>query len=57
VNTYLCRIDVLITIKVVEPSGAVPFAVTLTDEFRSLGFKKVGIVLSGGNVDLDEWKW
>jgi threonine dehydratase len=42
---------------VVEPSGAVPFAAILSDEFRSYGFKKVGIVLSGGNVDLDDWKW
>jgi threonine dehydratase len=43
---------------VVEPSGAVGLAAVLTEEFRSLkGVGRVAIVLSGGNVDLDAWKW
>ena len=38
---------------VVEPSSAVPFAAVLKQpsKFRN---KKVGIILSGGNVDLTE---
>ncbi len=38
---------------VVEPSGAVPFAALLKNRelFRN---KKVGIILSGGNIDLDK---
>ena len=43
---------------VVEPSGAVGLAAALTDEFRQLamrrGLKKIGVILSGGNVDLAE---
>jgi threonine dehydratase len=43
---------------VVEPSGAVSVAVVLSEQFKSLkDIKKVGVVLSGGNVDLDAWKW
>jgi len=38
----------------VEASSAVAFAAVLSDEFRTLhGLRRVGIVLSGGNVDLD----
>jgi threonine dehydratase len=41
---------------VVEPSGAVPFAVVR--EHRALiAGKRVGIILSGGNVDLDKLPW
>jgi threonine dehydratase len=41
---------------VVEPSGAVPFAAVLEypDRFRD---RRVGIILSGGNVDLDNLPW
>ncbi|MGE0759442.1 MAG: pyridoxal-phosphate dependent enzyme [Pirellulaceae bacterium] len=41
---------------VVEPSGAVPFAAVLAhpDRFRS---QRVGLVLSGGNLDLDRLPW
>jgi threonine dehydratase len=41
---------------VVEPSAAVPFGAVLKnpDQFRG---KKVGIILSGGNVDLDHLPW
>jgi threonine dehydratase len=42
----------------VEPSSAVAFAAVLTDEFRGLsGIHRIGIVLSGGNVDLDHLPW
>lgn len=39
---------------IVEPSGAVGLAAVLTDEFRSVsGADRIGIVFSGGNVNLD----
>ena len=41
---------------VVEPSGAVPFAAVLEHPDRFAG-KRVGIILSGGNVDLDALPW
>lgn len=42
----------------VEPSSAVALAAVLTDEFRAIpGLGRVGIVLSGGNVDLDHLPW
>jgi threonine dehydratase len=38
----------------IEPSAAVPVAAVLGDEFRALpGLSRVGVILSGGNVDLD----
>jgi threonine dehydratase len=37
---------------IVEPSGAVPFAAVLKSKQKFAG-KKVGIIFSGGNVDLD----
>jgi threonine dehydratase len=38
----------------VEPSSAVALAAVLSDEFRALhGLRRVGIVLSGGNVDVE----
>lgn len=37
---------------VVEPSAAVPFAAVLKEKSRFSG-KRVGIILSGGNVDLE----
>jgi threonine dehydratase/serine racemase len=43
---------------VIEPSGATSVAVALCDEFKSIeGFNRVGVVLSGGNVDLDNLPW
>jgi threonine dehydratase len=43
---------------VIEPSAAVPVAALLGDEFRALGgMKRVGVVLSGGNVNLDKLPW
>ncbi len=42
----------------IEPSAAVALAAVLQDSFRSLrGIKRVGVVLSGGNVDLDQLPW
>jgi len=42
----------------IEPSAAVPLAAVLTDKFRALpGLDRVAIVLSGGNVDLDDLPW
>jgi len=43
---------------IVEPSGAVGAAAVLADEFRRLaGIRKVGVVFSGGNVNLDKLYW
>ena len=43
---------------IIEPSSAVPVAAVLSDEFKALGdVGRVGIVLSGGNVDLDALPW
>lgn len=41
---------------VVEPSGAVPLAAVLAHRERFAG-RRVGIVLSGGNLDLDHPPW
>lgn len=42
----------------VEPSSAVALAAVLTDEFRAIARgHHVGIVLSGGNVNLDALPW
>jgi threonine dehydratase/serine racemase len=43
---------------IVEPSGAVGLAVTLSEAFRAQpGAQRVGIVFSGGNVSLDKLYW
>jgi threonine dehydratase/serine racemase len=42
----------------IEPSAAVPLAAVLGEEFRGLsGIKRVGVVLSGGNANLDRLPW
>jgi threonine dehydratase/serine racemase len=42
----------------IEPSAAVAVATVLTEEFKSLaGVQRVGIILSGGNVNLDKLPW
>ncbi|MEO8487273.1 MAG: pyridoxal-phosphate dependent enzyme [Betaproteobacteria bacterium] len=41
---------------VVEPSAAVPLACLLEERFPAAG-KRVGVILSGGNVDLDRLPW
>ncbi|HEY1190547.1 MAG TPA: pyridoxal-phosphate dependent enzyme [Gemmata sp.] len=43
---------------IVEPSGAVGAAVALGEAFKALpGLEKVGVVFSGGNVNLDKLWW
>jgi threonine dehydratase/serine racemase len=42
----------------VEPSSAVAVAAVLADEFRALdGMARVGVILSGGNANLDALPW
>jgi threonine dehydratase len=41
---------------IIEPSSAVAVAATLGDELSVTG-KRVGIIISGGNVDLDRLPW
>lgn len=41
---------------IIEPSSAVPVAVPLSKKLDIRG-KRVGIILSGGNVDLDKLPW
>jgi threonine dehydratase len=42
----------------IEPSAAVAVAVVLAEPFRKLpGLRRVGVVLSGGNVNLDQLPW
>jgi threonine dehydratase/serine racemase len=42
----------------IEPSSAVAVAAALGDQFRGLsGMRRVGVVLSGGNVNLDRLPW
>lgn len=43
---------------VIEPSAAVAVAAVLSDRFRAMpGLRRVAVVLSGGNVDLDGLPW
>jgi threonine dehydratase len=41
---------------VVEPSAAVPYAAIMENKIGIAG-KRLGIILTGGNVDLDELPW
>jgi threonine dehydratase/serine racemase len=42
----------------IEPSAAVAVAAALTEEFKQLeGIRRVGVILSGGNVSLDRLPW
>jgi threonine dehydratase len=41
---------------VIEPSAAVPYAAIQQRKIDVTG-KRVGIILSGGNVDLDALPW
>jgi threonine dehydratase len=42
----------------IEPSAAVAVAAVLSDAFKAIeGLHRVGVVLSGGNVDLDHLPW
>ena len=43
---------------IIEPSSAVAVAMVLGDDFKSLdSISRVGVVLSGGNVDLSQLPW
>ena len=45
---------------VIEPSAAITVAAVMKQEFKQLagpGVKRVGIILCGGNVDLDNLPW
>lgn len=41
---------------VVEPSGAVPFAMLMAHRERFAG-RRVGLIITGGNLDLDKLPW
>lgn len=41
---------------IIEPSSAVPFAAVLENKF-DYRRKRIGIILSGGNIDLDKLPW
>ena len=41
---------------VIEPSAAVPYA-AITERMIDVEGKRVGIILTGGNVDLDALPW
>ncbi|MFY7788605.1 MAG: pyridoxal-phosphate dependent enzyme [Thermoflexibacteraceae bacterium] len=41
----------------IEPSCAVPFAADLFGKIPDIQHKKIGIILTGGNVDLDKLPW
>src|SRR6266699_2341493 len=41
---------------IIEPSAAVPYA-AITESKINIGGKRVGIILTGGNVDLDALPW
>jgi threonine dehydratase len=41
---------------IAEPSGAVPLAVVLENADR-FADRRVGLIISGGNVDLDHLPW
>jgi threonine dehydratase len=38
---------------VIEPSAAVGIAAVRSDSLRSKGYRRIGVVLCGGNLDLD----
>jgi threonine dehydratase/serine racemase len=43
---------------IIEPSGAVPVAVVLSEAFKKMpGLGRVAVVVSGGNVSLDKLYW
>ena len=41
---------------IIEPSSAVPVAAVL-NQANGLAGKKVGVILTGGNVDLEKLRW
>ncbi|CDF33870.1 Serine racemase CcSR [Chondrus crispus] len=51
-KTFMERMKV-----VIEPSAAVAVAACKTKQFRERGFRRVAVVLCGGNVDLQALPW
>lgn len=41
---------------IIEPSSAVPLSAVLSQSFKTKG-KKIGIIITGGNVDLESLSW
>jgi threonine dehydratase len=41
---------------VIEPSAAVPYAAILESKV-DLGASRVGVIVTGGNIDLDALPW
>jgi len=41
---------------IIEPSCAVPVAAVFSDQVNLQG-KKAGIIITGGNIDLDQLPW
>ncbi len=41
---------------IVEPSASVPLAIIINDKLKTSG-KKIGVILSGGNVDVERLPW
>ncbi|MEC7978303.1 MAG: threonine/serine dehydratase, partial [Planctomycetota bacterium] len=41
----------------IEPSAATVIAVLSQPDFQAFHGKKVGVIVSGGNVDLDQLPW
>lgn len=42
---------------VIEPSAGVGVAAARSERFRRLGFKHVGVILCGGNIDIEKLPW
>lgn len=42
---------------VIEPSAGVAVAAARSDRFRQMGFRNVGVILCGGNIDLEKLPW
>jgi len=43
---------------IIEPSSAVPVAIALfSEEFKKLNAESIGIIISGGNVEIDTFPW
>lgn len=42
---------------VIEPSAGVGVAAAKSDRFRQLGFRHVGVILCGGNIDIEKLPW
>lgn len=42
---------------VIEPSSATVIAALLTGQIQATGARRIGLIISGGNVDLDELPW